>query len=141
MRTACWLALLGLSAVATVQAASVSTVYTFDATSLRQVDVRRPEDARRAWDTMHLLAALQGLANRDAPRLYLFHCAEFGVETDRFWFDWLRGEGEWLKDATVKPLSDLDAALGAFTNVYHGLVAYDENVPATACLASTAAGV
>ena len=43
------------------------------------------------------LAALQGLANREAPQLYVIYCNGFGVETDQFWLDWLRGEDGWLK--------------------------------------------
>jgi hypothetical protein len=89
---------------------------------------------------MHLLAALQGLVNRDSPRLYLFYCSEFGVETDVFWFDWLRNEDGWLKSSEVRPLMTLDQAVITFRDAFKGLVVYDPKVPATANLASTAAG-
>ncbi len=118
-----------------------SEVWTFNARPLARVDVRQPGEARRRWDEMHLLAALQGLVNRDAPRLFLFHTSEFGVETDRFWFDWFRGEDGWLKASTVHALPDLASVLRQFRDRYEGLVVYDERVPATSNLASTAAGV
>ncbi|MBW3625178.1 MAG: hypothetical protein KY468_17410 [Armatimonadetes bacterium] len=116
-------------------------IHTFDASALRRLDLSRPENAEEVWDTLHLLAALQGIVNRRRPRLYLFYTREFGVETDRFWFDWLRGEDGWLSRADVKPLGDLESALKSFRRSYKGLVVYDPKVPATSNVASTAAGV
>ncbi len=116
-------------------------VLTFDTRPLGRADLGNSESARRAWDTMHLLACLQGLANRDGARLYLLHCTDFGVDTDAFWLEWLRGEGAWLKSSRVRSLADPDAVLAQFGDAFDGLVVYDGNVPATSCLASTAAGV
>lgn len=115
-------------------------IYTYDARPLRRLDLRDPQNAGRVWDTLHLLAALQGLANRQSPRLYLFYCAEFGTDTDQFWFDWLRGEDGWLKSSPVRALADVDEAIQTFRGVYHGLVVYDPDVPATSNVASTIAG-
>ena len=64
-----------------------ATVWTFNAEPWQSRDIRQPEQAREVWDTMPLVAALQGLVNRESPRLYLFYCRQFGVATDRFWFD------------------------------------------------------
>jgi hypothetical protein len=115
-------------------------VYTFDARPLNHLDLRSATNAAALWDTLHTLAALQGLANRDSSQFYLFYCSDFGVDTDQFWFDWLRGEDGWLKNAEVRPLPTLEAALQAFRHVFKGLVIYDPAVPATSDLASTAAG-
>jgi hypothetical protein len=140
----CLTVLLGLGhaseAVPPTPAQGKHAVYTYDARPLQRLDVKDPVQATRIWDTMHLLAALQGLANRESPRLYLFYCSEFGVDTDAFWFDWLRGEDGWLKGAEVRPLADLDDALKQLRGTFEGLVVYDPNVPATAIVASTAAG-
>jgi hypothetical protein len=89
---------------------------------------------------MHVLSALQGLANRESPQLYLFYCSEFGVDTDQFWFDWFRNEDGWLRAAEVQKLESLEQALQRFRDSISGLVVYDPNVPATANLASTFAG-
>lgn len=115
-------------------------VHVFDVRSLKARDLSKPEQAAEVWDTMHTLAALQGIVNRDAPRLYLLYCAEFGVETDQFWLDWLRGEDGWLRQTQLAPLASLEEAIRAFTNHLKGVVVYDPAVPATSCLASTAAG-
>lgn len=116
------------------------TVFTFDARTLNRLDLGQSANAETVWDTMHALGALQGLANRHSPQLYLFYCSEFGVDTDQFWFNWLRNEDGWLKRAQVIPLSDLDEVVTRFRRSFEGLVVYDPMVYATANLASTAAG-
>lgn len=120
--------------------ASPKLVFTFDVRPLNRLDLRVPSNAARIWDTLHVLAALQGLANRERPQLYLFYCSGFNVDTDRFWFDWFRGEDGWLKHADVRQLSTLQDAVRTFRAVFRGLVVYDPAVPATSDLASTAAG-
>jgi len=126
---------------ASVESRLPGVVWTFDARPLQTLDVTRPGNARQVWDTMHLIAALQGLVNRDAPRLYVFYCRQFGVDTDRFWFDWFRGEDGWLKDAEVRPVGEVDSLVATFRDAFDGLVVYDGNVPATSNVASTASGV
>ncbi len=122
------------------QATSPRVIYTFDARPLKRLDLGNAEQAARLWDTLHTFSALQGLANRTSPQLYLFFCAEFSVDTDQFWFDWFRGEDGWLKGSEVRPVFSLEEAVKAFRSVYRGLVVYDGAVPATSNLASTAAG-
>jgi GxGYxYP putative glycoside hydrolase C-terminal domain/GxGYxY sequence motif in domain of unknown function N-terminal len=117
-----------------------SVVCTFDARPLRKLDLNEQANAEKVWDTLHLLAALQGLANRGGPRLYLFYCTEFNVDTDQFWFDWFRGEDGWLRNTEIRPLADVTDAIQAFRDEFDGLVVYDPKVPATSNLASTAAG-
>lgn len=115
-------------------------IHTFDARPLRTLDLREAHNAARVWDTLHLLAALQGMANRKSPQLYLFYCHEFGVDTDNFWLDWLRGEDGWLKSSPVRALADVEEAVPTFRDAFKGLVVYDPNVPATSNVASTVAG-
>jgi len=116
-------------------------IYTFDAHPLRELSLMNPANARKVWDSLHTLAALQGLANRNAPRFYLFYCEEFDTDTDRFWFDWFRGEDGWLASVEIRPLTSVTDAVMTFRDAFKGLVVYDPNVPATSNLASTAAGV
>jgi hypothetical protein len=117
-----------------------SAVYTYDARPLNRLDLADPAQTGRIWDEMHLLSAVQGLVNRDAPQLYLFYCSEFGVDTDQFWFQWLIHEDGWLKSARVHALTNLQDVLIRFRSAYQGLIVYDPAVPATATLASTIAG-
>lgn len=115
-------------------------VYTYDARPLRALDLKETRKAHQVWDTLHLLAALQGLANRRAPQFYLFYCREFGVDTDQFWFDWARGEAPWLHKTRVVALPTIEQTLRQFRGSYRGLVVYDESVPSTSAVASTIAG-
>ena len=120
---------------------SPAVVHTFDARPLKALDLRRPSNAERVWDTLHVLTALQGLANRIAPRFYLFYCEEFGVDTDQFWFNWFRGEDGWLRNTKIRRFRHVADAVSTFRDAFNGLVVYDPNVPATSNVASTAAGV
>jgi len=104
------------------------------------VELGNSNQVAQLWDTMHTLAAVQGLANREAPRLYVIYCAGFGVETDQFWLDWLRGEDGWLKNTDLVTLSSVEEVVRSFRKYFKGLAVYDPAVPATSCLASTAAG-
>jgi len=123
-----------------VAADSPKQIQVFDARYLRKLDVRDPNGAAELWDTMHTVAAVQGLANREAPRLYVVFCAQFGVETDQFWLDWLRGEDGWLKNTELTTLTSPEEVVRTFKKYVKGLVVYDPEVPATSCIASTAAG-
>ena len=138
------LASAGLLALALTSIASFAapppTIYVLDVRGLKSLDLSRPENVTAAWDTMHALAALQGIVNRKQPRFYLLYCAEFGVETDQFWLDWLRGEDGWLRAMKTVPLASLAEAVRTFRSQLKGLAVYDPAVPATSCLASTAAG-
>jgi GxGYxYP putative glycoside hydrolase C-terminal domain/GxGYxY sequence motif in domain of unknown function N-terminal len=120
---------------------SPAVIYTFDARPLKKLDLKRLSNAEHVWDTLHVLAALQGLANRVAPRFYLFYCQEFEVDTDQFWFNWFRGEDGWLRDTEIRRLRNVTDAIVTFRAAFDGLVVYDPNVPATSNVASTAAGV
>lgn len=137
-----WTGVAGLLTwtLCTVAAAPPRTIHVLDARQLKSLDLSKPEKAEEAWDTMHMLAALQGIVNRESPSFYLLYCAEFGVETDQFWLDWLRGEDGWLRQTEVVPLTSLEQAVGIFRKQVKGLVVYDPAVPATSSLASTAAG-
>lgn len=121
----------------TAAAAGDDMLYFYDMTDLNALDLTDPAQARRAWDAAHLVASLQGLVNRDAPRLFV----RFLPDPDDFWFAHLREEGEWLAGRPLRRIESLEEALRTFRAYYTGFVVYDEAVPATSNLASTIAGV
>ncbi len=140
MRELLFVSLFTILPAAILAAPAPKTIHVLDVRSLKSRDLSKSDNVAEVWETMHALAALQGIVNRDDPRLYLLYCAEFGIETDQFWLDWLRGEDGWLRDTRLLPLTSLEEAIRAFTNDIKGVVVYDPAVPATSCLASTAAG-
>ncbi|HNQ72540.1 MAG TPA: GxGYxYP family putative glycoside hydrolase [Verrucomicrobiota bacterium] len=128
------------SAALTTAALPPERIHLLDLRTLKQRDVSQSAVATGVWETMHAAAALQGIVNRHTPRFYLLYCADFGVETDQFWLDWLRHEDGWLQSARMVPLRSLEEAVRTFQPQIKGVVVYDPAVPATACLASTVAG-
>lgn len=116
------------------------TAVTFDLTTLG-LSSENLEARRTAWDTLHLVSALQGLVNREGPRLYVYLVPQHGggENLDRHWMDVMR-QG-WLREATLEPVATLDQLVNRFDGVAKGLVVWTEDVPATANLASTLAGV
>ena len=94
------------------------------------------------WDHAHVLAALQGLANRSGTSIYQFFIGGDSGRIDQFWFQWMRHN--WLQHRTLHQFANqtgLHELILAFKHLVRGLVAYDQNVPATSNVASTAAGV
>jgi len=127
---------------AKAQAADHAPLVVYDLTHTASAG-RDPVARRHAWDEQHLVAALQGLANRNSPQLYVLFVGEHG-KTDQYWLDKLRGSGldggQWLADRPIAKARDVTDLLQRFKSTYRGVVVYDEHVPATAVIASTVAG-
>jgi len=126
---------------ASVGAQGEKRLYTFDLTYTLKLDAHDPAVRRRIWDETHFVTSIQGLVNRKQPRLYVYLVGEESGRIDRFWMERLRAPGAWLADWKLEPLADLKALVQAFRADIKGLVVYDERVPATSNVASTAAGV
>ena len=129
----------------TAGAQDAPALYTFDLTPTLKLNRDNPSGRRRIWDMAHFVTSVQGIANRKTARLYVFYVGnEDEPETgclDHFWLDHLREDGAWLSGRPLKELGGLDELIEAFRDDLQGLVVYDEAVPATSNVASTAAGV
>ena len=108
----------------------------YDMTALLGQDMNMPANRTKLWDETHLVAALQGLANRNEPRLFI----RYMPDPDDFWWAEMTREKGWLDGVPVERISDLPILLARLRSFYNGLVVYDERVPATSNLASTIAG-
>lgn len=117
-------------------APSPEPIVRYDLTPLWALQLDDPAQRRRHWDEFHLVTSLQGLANRDAPRLFV-RCLP---EADDFWWQRMTERGAWLSGRQVETVGDLGELLQRFKAYYRGVVVYDERVPATSNLASTIAG-
>lgn len=115
---------------------SKDPVLFLDLTALFELDLADERARRRFYDTTHAAATLQGLVNRDGPRLFL----RYNRERDDFWWELMTREGGWLEGREVRRTTELSEALAHFRDAFEGLVAWDERVPATSNLASTIAG-
>ncbi len=113
-----------------------------DLRHLNEYDLSDPSQARRMWDRLHAVSTLQGVVNRDAPRLYIRYVNnERGENVDDYWWDKYRKEGEWLSGSRTVELKDVPEAVDAFREKIKGVVVYDPDVPSTSAIASSICGV
>ncbi|MEW5956575.1 MAG: GxGYxYP domain-containing protein [Chloroflexota bacterium] len=103
-------------------------------------------DLLRDYDTLIFLTTLQGIVNRERPRLYLLHdhrrLESPGV--DEFWLDRYRQADQpygWLAATDLVELASLAEVLDTFADSVAGVVVWDPAVPATLDVATTIAGV
>ncbi len=95
----------------------------------------------RWYDELLLLAVLQGLANRDAPRLYLLGVrGPDGQDLDTFWWERMSELGWDVARRAPQQAHDLADVLRRFGHHARGLVLWDPSVPATVNVALTLAG-
>ncbi|RME96880.1 MAG: hypothetical protein D6768_20955 [Chloroflexi bacterium] len=103
-------------------------------------------DLLRDYDTLIFLTSLQGIVNRDAPRLYLLgdHRRGGAPGVDEFWLNVYREPERpygWLADTKIIELESWTDALDLFAADLNGSVVWDPAVPATLNVATTIAGV
>ena len=96
--------------------------------------------ASSRYDLWHAAVCLQGLANRDAPRVFLiFH------DGDQLWFNRLREPGVLCGGWSLHQHLDIHALYARFASLVKGVVVYDADpnngVISTSLAATTAAGV
>jgi hypothetical protein len=112
-------------------------LYLLDLTRLHDLDLSDPLQARRAWDTLHLAASVQGIVNRQRPTLFI----RFESHPDDFWWNQLRQQGHWLAGRPVRKVDSIGQLLRVFQDQLRGVVIATERLHATSNLASTLAGV
>ena len=104
------------------------------------------------YDYFKLATALQGLANRDKPQIYFMYKNTtfndiYGFEVDDFWLKQLSARGRYLsqyRKNTTRYRPTIDGffrLMQDFSAYYEGFVLWDHDVPATANVSSTIAGV
>ncbi|MHB8862601.1 MAG: GxGYxYP domain-containing protein [Pirellulaceae bacterium] len=115
---------------------SAEPIVFFDLTPGFSLNLEDEAQRWRFWDESHLVAALQGLVNRTGPRLYLRYISA----ADDFWWEQMTQDGGWLAGRPVVRVTSLEELLQRFQSFYHGVVVWDDRVPATSNVASTIAG-
>lgn len=96
-----------------------------------------PEQSKLRYDLLKSVAALQGLVNRDACRLYM----TFMEDTDQYWLEKYKAQDGFLAEEGWQEVKDWDELLTAFLPWLNGIVLWDEAVPATSNVAATICGV
>jgi hypothetical protein len=111
-------------------------LYVMDLRYLASYNRADPTKARLVYDTCHFVSTLQGIVNKQGPRLYVRL-----MSADDFWLSYLTAPGGWLEHRTRVYLTSLTQLVDTFRGDFDGVVVYDPNVWATSNVASTIAGV
>lgn len=106
-----------------------------------QADLSTTQGLYLAWDDVHAVATLQGVVNRDAPRLYVYFVMEGNNDIDGYWWDKYRRKGEWLYGRETQTYQTMEELFSAYASYIEGVVVYDGNVPSTSNVASSVAGI
>jgi hypothetical protein len=113
--------------------AVVGQVVVCDLSDLFTLDLKDERQRHRFWEETQLVVTLQGLVNRDRPRLFI----RYMKELDDFWWKQMTTPDGWLAGREIVHISSLDQLLAHFRSYYRGIVVWDEWVPSTSNLAST----
>lgn len=105
-----------------------------------QTDLEDIRGRNVTWDDVHLIAALQGIVNRDNPQLYIFGVDRDQMDIDKYWWNKYRKKGEWLYRKETITYDSIEELVDAYANYIEGIVVYDENVASTSNVASAVAG-
>lgn len=98
------------------------------------------------YDLTIFAATLQGIVNKNGPRLYLIHDHDRGGAPgiDKRWLNIFRDGSKsygWLAGYQVVKVESLGQLIDIFKEDLEGVVLWDTNVPATLNVATTIAGV
>jgi len=137
--------------VVALTVAFVATVYAeepvlciYDATPYLETNLKDPEEVKKAWDEGHFLFSLQGILNREQPRLFVRYINQSvrgeTINLDDYWLEKLRQPGEMLTDYRLERITSIEELAAKFRLLFRGVVCYDPNVAATSNVASTIAG-
>lgn len=123
-----WLSGVALAAD-TQPAQAVDPIYTYTLTH---------DGSPESYDESMVVACLQGIINRDRPRLYVLSKKDGRPE---YWRKILSDKQRWLSGKAFKPLADLKALVELARPGLKGAVTWDPEVPASVNVATTIAGV
>ena len=117
-------------------------VTVFDLRYTLKIDTNDPVGVRMAWDHCHAVAALQGLVNRDAPRLYVrfVDSQHRRRNVDDYWLAKATARGGWLEGGQIREIDNIANLVRRFGGFVRGAVVYDPAVAATSNVASAVAG-
>lgn len=119
---------------------STDQIGVLDMTYLLSNDLSDRSSANRTWEELHAIATLQGVVNREKPRLYIRYVTEGAINIDDYWWSKYRQPGEWLASKDTFALQTIDKAINYFKNDIKGVVVYDPQVASTSNVASAVCG-
>ena len=122
------------------KAAGQEAIGLYDLHYTLETDLSTPKGRNVAWDDVHVVSALQGIVNRDAPQLYVFFVDRDQLDIDKYWLNKYRRKGQWLYRKETVTYNTIEDLVSAYAGYIKGVVLYDERVPSTSNVASAVAG-
>ena len=115
----------------------------YDLTYATSVDLNDANQVTMAWDHCHAVAALQGIVNREQPRLYVRFVQSPHLEqnVDDYWLEKFLQPGQWLEGHEIERVASIEELVEDLRDSFDGVVLYDPQVAATSNVASTIAGI
>lgn len=113
----------------------------FDLTYTLSYDLNDKDQVESLWDDIHTVATLQGIVNRDAPRLFIRYVERSGINVDDYWWSKYRKPGKWLYGKDTVVYRDIVSLIKAYKQDINGVVVYDPAIASTSNVASAVAGV
>jgi hypothetical protein len=134
--------ILLLFVVLNAEAFAIDKIYLYDLRDTLKVNLDDPNRVNDMWDTCHAVATLQGLVNRNEPKLYLIYVdSQHKPENvDLYWLDKCSQKGQWLYEAPKEEIKSFESLFETFKKFVNGVVVYDPLVAATSNVASAVAG-
>lgn len=112
----------------------------YDLSYILKMDMKNPVQVKEAWDHAHTVSTLQGVLNRNSPRLYINYVNYEGVDIDRYWWNKYRAKNKWLFGRDTLTYTNITDLISAFIPHIKGAVVYDPKIPATSNIASAVSG-
>lgn len=104
-------------------------------------DLKDPVKVKSLWDDIHAVSTLQGVVNREKPRLFINYVVESDIEIDTYWWNKYRKQGEWLHGKDTLVYTDIVELVKAYKHEIDGVVVYDSDVASTSNVASAVSGI
>ncbi|MCE5197533.1 hypothetical protein LLG39_00990, partial [bacterium] len=95
----------------------------------------------KRYDIYHTVSCIQGLANRQAPRLFVRYAESTVSPDDYLWLSRLVEQGGLCEDWPTIKINDLGALIDTYRDYINGVIVYDDitGVLSTSLAATTAA--
>ena len=87
-----------------------------------ETDLSTPKGRNVAWDDVHVVSALQGIVNRDAPQLYVFFVDRDQLDIDKYWLNKYRRKGQWLYQKETVTYNTIEDLVTAYAGKIKGVV-------------------
>lgn len=130
-----------LSVLFSCQKQNPDAIGMFDLKYTLSYDLNDLKQVESMWDDIHTVATLQGIVNRETPRLFINYVVRSDIDIDNYWWKKYREPERWLHGRDTVVYHDIVQLINAYKHDINGVVVYDPVVASTSNVASAVAGI